>query len=112
MKKIFINPAVPKELKEHLEQATAALRIHTAEGKAILLTEFRKRLDETVKELRDQGFDKAIPDESIMRAMAEGREGDAQKVFQDISKKAFWEGCALICAVFSNFKKDVLIENE
>jgi len=112
-KEIFLNPAVPPELKELVEQATGALRAHTAEGRAIVLTELRKRLDEGVKELRDKGYDTAIPDENVMKKMAEavGKE-DAQAVFGSIYNKAFYEGYIYKYAGFAKFKDDVLIANE
>lgn len=66
---LIINPPVPAELRELAEAATTALKIHTAEGKAILLQALRERFDEGVKELRDAGMDKAIPDETIIKVM-------------------------------------------
>ena len=66
---LVINPPVPAELRELAETATAALKTHTAEGKALLLQGLRERFDEGVKELRDAGMDKAIPDETIIKVM-------------------------------------------
>ena len=154
----FINPPVPEELKVLVEEATTALRMHTGEGKAIVLTEYRKRLDAAEAGLRDKGFDKAIPDEKIMQFMAntfgkelaervagewakattEDKELDglpdtlkgfgneaavknmaqvvgedaARTVFTAIANKMFYEGFAFACAVFNQFKEDILIENE
>ena len=66
---LIINPAVPESLRELADAATTALKTHTAEGKAILLQELRERFDAGIKELRDAGMDKAIPDETIIKVM-------------------------------------------
>jgi predicted RNase H-like HicB family nuclease len=157
-KEIIINPVVPAELRTLTEQAAVALKIHTGEGKAILLTELRKRYDAAIRELRDNGFDVAIPDEKIAKLMGNtfgkglaelviqewakavkeekeleglpekikeiGQEkavknmalvvgqDAARTVFTQIFNKAFFEGCALMVALFGKFKDDVLIANE
>jgi len=120
MAKVIINPAVPKELKELVENATEALKTHTAEGKAILLTELRKRYDDAINDFRKAGADKAAPDEKVHAQMiaaytkAHGEENrkKAAKVFAAIYNKATWEGLMYAVAIFMKFKDDVLIANE
>lgn len=120
MKKTIINPAVPKELRELAESATATLKTHTAEGKAILLTELRKRYDEAIKDFREAGADKTVPDEKVQKQMVaayteahgEDNKEKAFKVFAAIYNKATWEGLMYAVAIFMKFKDDVLIANE
>ncbi len=112
-KEIIINPPVPTELKELAERTDKAIKQHTFEGKAILLTELRRRYDVAIQKLRDQGFNKAIPSEVTMKAMTEAvGEKDATAVFQAIANKLFWEGFAGGVIIFDEFKNEVLIENE
>lgn len=112
-KEVFINPPVPPELKTLVDEATKALRAHTGEGKAILFTALRERLDEGVKELRDKGYDTAIPDEKVMKKMAEAvSEEEARAVFAALGNKMFYEGYMYKYAGFGKFKEDVLIANE
>lgn len=130
--RVIINPKVPPELKELVESATAALKTHTAEGKAIVLMELRKRYDALVKEFRDAGIDKTSIDNAVKAKMiriyteAHGEvyvkpapnvelpeyESEAFKLFADIYNKSAWEGVMMAYAVFMKFKDDVLIENE
>lgn len=120
MKKVIINPAVPPELRELVESATAALKTHTAEGKAILLTELRKRYDEAIKDFQKAGADKATPDEKIhgqmvaayIEAHGEDNKKKAAQVFAAIYNKATWEGLMYGVAIFMKFKDEVLTENE
>lgn len=84
MKKAYINPPVPEELKVLVEDATTALRMHTGEGKAIVLTLLRERFDETIKEIRAKGFDQGEPDEADMKKMAEAVGEDAARAVNGI----------------------------
>jgi hypothetical protein len=130
--RVIINPKVPPELRELVESTTAALKAHTAEGKAILLTELRKKYDALIKECRDAGIDKITVDEKtkqdmvLVYAEAHGEkyvipapdvelpeyEKRALKVFGAIYNKAVWEGLMTAYATFTQFKDEVLIENE
>ena len=109
----FINPPVPEELKVLVEEATTALRMHTGEGKAIVLTLLRERFDETIKEIRANGFDQAEPNEADIKKMAEAVGDDAARAVNGIVYgRGYWEGAAIMYAVFNQFKEDILIENE
>jgi len=113
MKKAYINPPVPEELKVLVEDATTALRMHTGEGKAIVLTLLRERFDETIKEIRAKGFDQGEPDEADMKKMAEAVGEDAARAVNGIVYgRGYWEGAAIMYAVFNKFKEDILIANE
>ena len=113
MKKAYINPPVPEELKVLVEEATTALRMHTGEGKAIVLTLLRERFDETIKEIRANGFDQGEPNEADIKKMAEAVGDDAAREVNGIVYgRGYWEGATIMYAVFSKFKEDILIENE
>jgi len=123
MADVIINPKVPDELKVLAESATEALKAHTAEGKAILLTELRKYYDEVIEDFRRAGADKAVPDDHVQKqmvaayAVVDGKENPkkkekALKLFAAIYNKAVWEGLMYAIGVFKNFKNDVLIANE
>lgn len=109
----YINPPVPEELKALVEEATTALRIHTGEGKAIVLTELRKRFDKTIEEIRAKGFDQGEPNGADIKKMAEAV-GDeaAREVNGAVFGRGYWEGASIMYAVFNQFKEDILIENE